>query len=94
MIRRLFTPFIEEGYRTYRDYKTAVQQISQHTFKETPRYTLMNEYGPDHDKTFEVRLCITDRIQTTGTGKNKKEAEQRAAEQALQILKTILPGQG
>jgi ribonuclease-3 len=91
LIRRLFAPLIEEGYRTYRDYKTTVQQISQHAFKETPRYTLIHESGPDHDKTFEIRLSIADRIQTTGTGKNKKEAEQRAAEQAIRILETLLP---
>jgi dsRNA-specific ribonuclease len=65
--------------------------MSQHIFKETPRYTLIHEYGPDHDKTFEIQLSIADRIQTTGTGKNKKEAEQRAAEQAIRILETLLP---
>ena len=95
LIRRLFTPLIEEGYRAYRDYKTTVQQISQQAFKETPRYTLIHEHGPDHDKTFEIRLSIADRIQTTGIGKNKKEAEQRAAEKAIRILETLLPpGQG
>ncbi|MFH1079948.1 MAG: ribonuclease III [Pseudomonadota bacterium] len=91
LIRRLFTPLIGESYRTYRDYKTTVQQISQHTFKETPRYTLIHECGPDHDKTFEIQLSIADRIQTTGTGKNKKEAEQRAAEQAIRILEALFP---
>jgi ribonuclease III len=91
LISRLFTPLIEKGYHTYRDYKTTVQQMSQHIFKETPRYTLIHEYGPDHDKTFEIQLSIADRIQTTGTGKNKKEAEQRAAEQAIRILETLLP---
>ncbi len=91
LIRRLFKPLIEEGYRTYRDYKTTVQQISQHAFKETPRYTLIQEYGPDHDKTFEIQISIADRIQTTGSGKNKKEAEQRAAERAIRILETLLP---
>jgi ribonuclease III len=91
LISRLFTPLIEKGYHTYRDYKTTVQQMSQHIFKETPRYTLIHEYGPDHDKTFEIQLSIADRIQTTGTGKNKKEAEQRAAEQAIRILETLFP---
>jgi ribonuclease III len=91
LISRLFTPLIEKGYHTYRDYKTTVQQMSQHIFKETPRYTLIHENGPDHDKTFEIRLSIADRIQTTGTGKNKKEAEQRAAEQAIRILEALFP---
>lgn len=90
LIRRLFTPLIEEGYRTYRDYKTTLQQLSQQTFKETPRYALIREYGPDHDKTFEVQLTIADRITTTGAGKNKKEAEQRAAEEAIRILNRLL----
>jgi ribonuclease III len=89
LIGRLFAPLIGEGYRTYRDYKTTVQQISQHTFKETPRYTLIDETGPDHDKTFEVRISIADRITATGTGKNKKEAEQRAAEKAIRILENL-----
>jgi len=93
LISRLFTPLIEKGYHTYRDYKTTVQQMSQHIFKETPRYTLIHEYGPDHDKTFEIQLSIADRIQTTGTGKNKKEAEQRAAEQAIRMLETLLPAE-
>jgi ribonuclease III len=91
LIKRLFAPLIAEGHRTHRDYKTTLQQISQHAFRETPRYTLIRESGPDHDKTFEVQLSLADRIQTTGTGKNKKEAEQRAAEQAIQILDSLLP---
>jgi len=90
LIRRLFTPLIEEGC-TYRDYKTTVQQMSQHAFKETPRYTLIHEYGPDHDKTFEIQISLAERIQATGIGKNKKEAEQRAAEQAIRILETLFP---
>lgn len=94
LIGRLFTPLIGEGYRTYRDYKTTAQQISQHLFKETPRYTLIHESGPDHDKTFEIQISIADRITATGTGKNKKEAEQRAAEKVIQVLEKLsLSGQ-
>jgi len=89
LTRRLFSRMIEDGYRTYRDYKTIVQQISQHHFRETPRYTLIHECGPDHDKTFEIQISIADRITTTGTGKNKKEAEQRAAEKAIRMLETL-----
>jgi len=91
--RNLFSRMIEGGYRTYRDYKTTVQQISQHHFRETPRYTLIREYGPDHEKTFEIQISIADRFTTTGTGKNKKEAEQRAAEKAIRILETLPPSE-
>jgi ribonuclease III len=95
-IRRLLSPLMNEGQRTliYRDYKTAVQQITQNRFKETPRYTLIREYGPDHDKTFEIELSIADRITTSGAGKNKKEAEQRAAEKALQELEGLTTSDG
>lgn len=89
LTRRLFLRMMKDGYQTYRDYKTTVQQISQHHFRETPHYTLLHEYGPDHDKTFEIQLAIADRIMTVGNGKNKKEAEQRAAEKALRILETL-----
>jgi ribonuclease III len=90
-ISRLFALLINEEQKTfmYRDYKTMVQQISQNRFKEIPHYTLIREYGPDHDKTFEIELSITDKIITAGTGKNKKEAEQEAAEKALEALEKL-----
>jgi ribonuclease III len=91
LVRRLFARLIGEGYRAYRDYKTTVQQICQHRFKETPRYSLIRECGPDHDKIFEIQLSVADRIVTVGSGKNKKEAEQRAAEKALPMLEKLSP---
>ena len=90
-IQGLFAPLIrEEGQPfVYRDYKTTLQQLAQNRFREIPRYTLIREYGPDHDKTFEIELSVADRITSTGTGKNKKEAEQRAAEKALRELELM-----
>lgn len=89
IVQRLFAPLIREERQpfVYRDYKTALQQTAQHRFKAIPRYTLIGEYGPDHDKTFEIALALADRITTTATGRSKKEAEQRAAEKALRELK-------
>ena len=86
ILENIFQPLIEEGTRSviYRDYKTALQEICQNRFKETPRYTLINEIGPDHDKVFEISLNVAGMITTTGTGKSKKEAEQRAARIALE----------
>ena len=87
-VRRLFASLIEEGAQEsiYRDYKTALQEIAQNRFKEVPRYTLVDQCGPDHDKVFEMQLIIGGVIATTGTGKNKKEAEQQAAKKAMEIL--------
>jgi ribonuclease III len=87
-LRRIFAPLIEEETKslTYRDYKTALQEICQNRFKETPKYTLIRETGPDHDKIFEISLAVAGTITAAGTGKSKKEAEQRAAQKALEEL--------
>ena len=85
-LENIFEPLVEEGIRSivYRDYKTALQEICQDRFKETPRYTLINEVGPDHNKVFEIGLSVAGMITTTGMGKSKKEAEQQAARRALE----------
>jgi dsRNA-specific ribonuclease len=89
LISRLFAPLIEEGAiaAVYRDYKTAAQEICQTRFREVPIYILISETGPDHDKRFETGLVIGERVIATGTGKNKKEAEQQAAKMALEDLR-------
>jgi len=80
--------FVAEGTEAviYSDYKTAAQEICQNLFKDTPKYSLSGESGPDHDKLFEVTFSVADIIKTTGTGKSKKEAEQQAAKKALESL--------
>ncbi|HVO67977.1 MAG TPA: ribonuclease III [Syntrophales bacterium] len=87
-LNRIFAPLIEEGTKsiTYRDYKTALQEICQNRFKETPKYTLIRETGPDHDKVFEISLVVAGSITATGMGKSKKEAEQQAAQKALEAI--------
>ncbi|MDO8644221.1 MAG: ribonuclease III [bacterium] len=70
----------------YQDYKTLLQEKVQSHFRQAPRYRLAREYGPDHDKTFEVNLFVQEKIYGVGTGKNKKEAEQEAARMALEQI--------
>lgn len=90
-IGRLFGPLIEEGELSavYRDYKTALQETSQILFREMPRYMVISETGPDHDKRFETSLMIGERVIATGRGRSKKEAEQQAAKTALEELRKI-----
>jgi ribonuclease-3 len=90
-IGRFFEPLIEEGGTTtvYRDYKTAAQEVCQTRFRDVPRYVLISETGPDHDKRFETSLIIGERIIATGTGRNKKEAEQQAAKTAMEALQKM-----
>ena len=69
-----------------RDYKTRLQEVSQGLFRVPPRYRIVSDAGPDHDKTFEVHLLINEEIYGRGTGKSKKQAEQIAAAEALERI--------
>lgn len=70
----------------YKDYKTELQEKSQGLYRAIPRYRLVGEKGPDHDKVFEVELSIRNEVLGRGEGRNKKDAEQQAAREALQKL--------
>jgi ribonuclease-3 len=67
------------------DYKSRLQEIVQTTHKAMPTYQVIGESGPDHDKTFAVKITVCD-LEAEGTGKSKKTAEQDAARQALELL--------
>jgi len=69
------------------DYKSQVQELVQMKHQEMPVYTVIHESGPDHDKTFRVRLTVGE-IQAEGEGKSKKAAEQDAARKGLELLKS------
>ena len=71
------------------DYKTQLQEMVQADFKKTPKYRLVTESGPDHEKTFEIEVMINSRLTARGSGKSKKEAEQDAAQNALAIMKNL-----
>lgn len=85
VIRSLFTTLVESGQTTgfIKDYKTRLQEVSQGRFKAIPKYRLVSEAGPDHQKTFCVDLFIGDELYGKGEGSNKKSAEQAAARDAL-----------
>ncbi|MBS3757597.1 MAG: ribonuclease III [Desulfobacterales bacterium] len=87
MLVHLFAPLLDrvEMPEQYRDYKSQLQEMVQTRFKTTPVYTVVEESGPDHDKTFKVELSVGS-TQTRGTGKNKKSAEQAAAKKAMDLL--------
>lgn len=65
------------------NYKSALQQRAQRDLSCTPVYRLIRESGPDHRKAFLISAVIDDRQFTAAWGDNKKEAEQRAAANAL-----------
>ncbi len=77
-IYKIVIPYIEKDFVFFGDYKSLLQEYVQ-TDKKSLEYVLVNEYGMDHDKTFEVEVKIDDIIYGKGIGKSKKEAEQKAA---------------
>ncbi|MGE4548451.1 MAG: ribonuclease III [Intestinibacillus sp.] len=90
--RRFVLNFIprkaEEARRggVFKDYKTMLQEIVQRNKQETLEYRLSGESGPDHDKQFTMQLLLNSNVFAEGTGRSKKEAEQMAAKQALELM--------
>jgi ribonuclease-3 len=70
-----------------KDYKTALQELTQAMYGVTPNYELINSTGPDHKKEFTIAIKLNNEIVATAKGKSKKSAQQKAAEIALSILK-------
>ncbi|MBQ4082427.1 MAG: ribonuclease III [Clostridia bacterium] len=70
----------------FEDHKTALQEIIQQNPDERVEYVLTGESGPDHDKHFWVEVRLNSNVIGRGEGRSKKEAEQAAAKEALQLM--------
>jgi len=68
------------------NYKSLLQQLAQREYGTTPTYQLLDEKGPDHSKCFKVAAQVGRERYQAAWGRNKKEAEQRAARNALSEL--------
>ncbi|MEQ8846318.1 ribonuclease III [Botrimarina sp.] len=73
------------------NFKSLLQQLVQREEGTTPSYCLLAEHGPDHSKAFQVAVQIAGRRFTAAWGRTKKEAEQRAAANALAELQDDEP---
>lgn len=83
MVQRLLVNRIETvEFKGFYDFKTRLQETAQARLKATPRYHVVQELGPDHDKRFVVAVMIGDDEWARAVGKSKKEAEQMAAAEA------------
>jgi ribonuclease-3 len=65
------------------NFKSLLQQVAQREFNATPQYVMLDEKGPDHSKCFKIAAQIGRHTYAGAWGRNKKEAEQRAAMNAL-----------
>jgi len=90
-ILRVYDSLIEQAdaEQDHGNFKSLLQQYSQEQFAATPSYILLDEKGPDHNKCFELEVVIEDRHFPSAWGTNKKEAEQKAAFNALIELRVL-----
>lgn len=77
---------LKEG--SWRDPKSHLQEVMQRTDSVTPRYVVLEEVGPDHDKIFTLGVFSADRLVAKGTGPSKQSAQQAAAKAALKQYTT------
>ncbi len=90
-IIRTFSAFIEQASaeQAHGNFKSLLQQYTQEQFNTVPVYALLDEKGPDHNKCFELEVIIAERHFPSAWGTNKKEAEQKAAFNALVELDVL-----
>ncbi len=95
-VTQITTRLLEESYQElsleelFKDYKTALQELTQAHFGTTPEYQLVHSRGPDHLKEFEVAVRIDGKTYASAIGKSKKIAQQEAAKIALDALQKEL----
>jgi ribonuclease-3 len=77
---------IAEG--SWRDPKSHLQEVMQRKDGVTPRYVVLEEVGPDHDKIFTLGVYSGSRLVSQGTGPSKQHAQQEAAKTALSQYET------
>ena len=82
----LFPKIKTQKVNFFVDYKSKLQEYVQAESRQGVNYTLLKESGPPHNKTFEVAVFHDGVKLGTGVGKSKKEAEQNAAKEALEIM--------
>lgn len=77
---------IDKDKMPFKDHKSALQEMLHGRGCPSPSYRVVNESGPDHKKEFLVSVASEGTVLAHGTGRSKKTAEQRAAEQAIATL--------
>ncbi len=90
-ILNVFNPLIDsaDAQQHHENFKSLLQQYCQKELNITPTYQLLDEKGPDHNKCFEMAVVIKHQRYPSGWGVTKKEAEQKAAYNALIELNLI-----
>lgn len=75
--------------KLWRDPKSLIQEKAQEIVGITPRYEVLEQHGPDHDKNFTIGVFFGEELIAKGAGKSKQEGEQAAAHTALELKKWL-----
>src|SRR5580765_2645743 len=89
LLRQVFGPDvtgIDIGGLSFQDYKTALQEAAQALGLPLPEYRIVDEYGPDHEKVFVIQVFWNGEAFAYGRGASKREAQRKAAKEALKKL--------
>ena len=84
--RAFILPLVRDEQAVPEDYKTRLQEIIQQNPEERLRYVVVDESGPDHNKSFVVEVHLNSNVIGRGEGHSKKLAEQHAAREALKLF--------
>jgi len=74
------------GTNYHKDYKSILQEYCQREYRCYPEYVVVKRTGPEHDRTFWMEVRIGEKVYGTGSGRNKKSAEQEAAKAAWEQI--------
>lgn len=77
---------ISGGNVSPNDFKSKLQEVAQAIWRKTPNYRIAKEIGVAHEKRFTVQVLFDDEVMGEGVGRSKKEAEQAAASDALELI--------
>ncbi len=92
IISKLINPLEgDDSFLVDTNYKGQLLELSHSNKMPPPRYNVVKEDGPPHNKEFTIEVFIADELMGVGFGKNKKSAEQQASRQALQKLNSTIP---
>jgi len=89
VIQQHLEPYLQADIPSFlfNDYKSLLQEQVQRTYGLSPKYQVLQESGPEHDKRFQASVTVGGEVKGIGWGKSKKEAEQEAAKTALEAFK-------
>lgn len=88
IVTRLLKNCLNGNEEIFKDYKTRLQEIAQRQYKKVPKYKVVLEEGPPHDKCFHVEVKLGRKCIGKGVGRNKKQAEQEAAKEGLDYIES------